>query len=408
MNIRQPLADEPPHALYSPSGSTRWLHCTASIPLVKEIVRPEHGDFESSYAAEGTAAHELLEHCLKHNASPSDLIGREFYGFHVDVEMAEAIDACLSVVDELLQAWSLDRSAVRTESRVYMPSLHERDCFGTVDITVLDPTNKRFAILDLKYGKGVLVSSETSQLKIYGIGVLDTHGWDNYDEAFLGIMQPRLTTGDMGPESWDEPTHMVWELEQYAVEYASVIRKIEAGDVSFNPSREACRWCKAAAISGCDAYDKFTFDSLASDFEDLDENVFDVSPPLSLTEKLDRVQLIRDWCNAVEARAMALMMDRQPVEGYKIVEGMSFRKWHDPKEAEEILAKVIPEDKLHTKKLVSPTQMEKIVGRSQAREYQHLILKPRGKLTIAPEDDKRRPVDLDQYEEDTNPQSMFK
>ena len=47
------------HALLSPSGSHRWMHCTPSARLEENL--PES---TSSAAEEGTVAHELAEYAL--------------------------------------------------------------------------------------------------------------------------------------------------------------------------------------------------------------------------------------------------------------------------------------------------------------------------------------------------------
>lgn len=393
------LPDEPAHALYSPSGSPRWLKCTASINLVKKLYRTMHvPDNESIYAAEGTSAHMLLEHCLKeHHPDAKQFIGRRFYTHVVDDEMAESVNSCLAEAQFVCDTWGVPYSSIKTERKVYMPTIHPTDCFGTVDITILDPDNKRFAILDLKYGKGVRVTSDTTQLKMYGIGVLDSeqNGWLAYDRAYLGILQPRLEDGDMG---WDEDelvdpqsdkVTMVWELEQLADEYAKIVEDIENGNGTYSPSEDTCRWCKGAELQECAAYDEMALSVITTEFAD-------VKTTLSLTEKLDKVKQLRDWCNKVESAALAsLVEDQGSVDGYKLVRGRTFRKWEDEEVAAEELAELIPPDQVFTKKIVSPAQAEKKIPKSHRGQIAHLIVQPEGKLSIAPVSDRRPAVVLD-------------
>ena len=83
------------HALLSPSGSHRWLHCTPSA-----VLETEFNNKSSPAAAEGTAAHALCEHKLKrmlHRRSK-----RPVSDYNSD-EMEEHTDAYVEFVSELLE-----------------------------------------------------------------------------------------------------------------------------------------------------------------------------------------------------------------------------------------------------------------------------------------------------------------
>lgn len=55
------------HARLSPSSAERWMTCPGSVKLAEGIE-----DKGSSYAAEGTAAHELAEHILRGEMPPPE------------------------------------------------------------------------------------------------------------------------------------------------------------------------------------------------------------------------------------------------------------------------------------------------------------------------------------------------
>lgn len=416
------IVSEPAHAIFSPSGASRWMSCTASIPLVMELTKAHPAgslDFESVYAAEGTSAHELLEQCVKEGFTDAEkYIGHRFYTHEVDQEMADSVNLCLAEIEMVLDQWGLTPADVTTEQRVYMPSIHPTLCFGTVDITILDPKNRRFAIMDLKYGKGVIVPRSTSQLRFYAIGVLDSYlanasdtssasnpdplqqnpivsGWDLYDEFYPGIMQPRIPNAQDSAIDLDDPVP-VWELEESKEEYALAVQAIMAGDVSYAPKYDTCRWCKASQMGACKAQDGEMLSTLADEFADLP-----VEPnELTLATILAVAPAIREWLLAKEAKALALMIQGEEIEGFKMIRGLAFRNWVDPEQTIRELEPLLKED-LYTKKILSPAQVEKKIGKAAARTMlQHLIEAPIGKLKVAPSDARGREITVFDLNED--------
>lgn len=55
------------HAKLSPSSAHRWMNCTGSIILEKNIA-----DTTSEHADEGTAAHFLASECLEQGKDATD------------------------------------------------------------------------------------------------------------------------------------------------------------------------------------------------------------------------------------------------------------------------------------------------------------------------------------------------
>jgi len=81
------------HAKLSASGAHRWATCAYSVKAESGLP-----DSSSIFAAEGTAAHELAEHCLNTGDDPHSLIGQSFAGIEVDAEMAEHIAGYVAYV----------------------------------------------------------------------------------------------------------------------------------------------------------------------------------------------------------------------------------------------------------------------------------------------------------------------
>src|SRR5436190_23896954 len=88
------------HSELAPSAASRWMVCPGSIRLCR-IVPPAPS---SSYAAEGTLAHELAEYCLAKGKSASDdMSGTIFRGMLLDQEFCDSVQVYLDYVLSLLR-----------------------------------------------------------------------------------------------------------------------------------------------------------------------------------------------------------------------------------------------------------------------------------------------------------------
>ena len=61
------------HAILSASSASRWMKCTASVQMSESYAPKKLPEEESSFASEGTVAHEIAEACLR-----SYIEGKEF------------------------------------------------------------------------------------------------------------------------------------------------------------------------------------------------------------------------------------------------------------------------------------------------------------------------------------------
>ena len=113
---------------------------------------------------------------------------------------------------------------------------------------------------------------------------------------------------------------------------------------------------------------------------------------------LPNLDTLADWIKAVEAYALSQLERGEAVPGYKLVEGRSLRKWADEADAEAALkrSKLKVAD-IFTKKLISPAQAEKKLGKNHKIIAEHVV-KPDGKPAIAPVSDKRPALEIDPTE----------
>lgn len=368
------------HAKLGASNAHRWLNCPGSV-------KAEQGfkDQSSPFALEGTRAHELSELALFKDKEPQHWIGKplvENSDFIVDEEMANYVQ----VYTDYCRAISKGADEVFIEQRVsYNDWVPEG--FGTNDFGALFLKDKRIKIADLKYGKGVQVDAENNpQAMLYGLGTYAEFSWiSDFDWVDIAIIQPRLDH----ISEWSISVKDLLKWAEWVSQRAEIALSEDAERV---PGEKQCRFCKAKGT--CPALMKYTEDIIMAEFDDLD----DMPSPDTLTQEqlrkvLEHKGLIEGWLSSVETVVRERLEAGEDFAGFKIVEGRSLRRWGDEAQAEAKLIDLLG-DKLHTKKIISPAQAEKVLKKDQRAVLDDLVVKPAGKPTLAPESDKRPPINL--------------
>ena len=368
------------HAKLGTSNAHRWLNCPGSV-------KAEQGfkDQSSPFALEGTRAHELSELALFKDKEPQHWIGKplvENSDFIVDEEMANYVQ----VYTDYCRAISKGADEVFIEQRVsYNDWVPEG--FGTNDFGALFLKDKRIKIADLKYGKGVQVDAENNpQAMLYGLGTYAEFSWiSDFDWVDIAIIQPRLDH----ISEWSISVKDLLKWAEWVSQRAEIALSEDAERV---PGEKQCRFCKAKGT--CPALMKYTEDIIMAEFDDLD----DMPSPDTLTQEqlrkvLEHKGLIEGWLSSVETVVRERLEAGEDFAGFKIVEGRSLRRWGDEAQAEAKLIDLLG-DKLHTKKIISPAQAEKVLKKDQRAVLDDLVVKPAGKPTLAPESDKRPPINL--------------
>ena len=366
------MANDEHSKLFSPSASARLLTCPGSAKASEGIP-----DQESLFAAEGHDAHALAEIrlCerlgLQTNEKIEDLT---FY----NREMEDYISDYVSYVLEKVASIKKDcpDAIVLIEQKVAAVR-YDESLFGSTDVAII--ADKVLTIIDLKYGRGVLVNAkENTQEMCYGLCAMETFG-NLYDieDINLCIFQPRLS-------NVSEWSLTVKELYKWADEILKPgIEKIRAGSEEFHPSRH-CVFCKAKPL--CKALRDQNLELAKHEFRPaflMDDS--------EIEEVLDKADDFVNWINSVKEFALEDAMKGKKYDHYKLVEGRSNRKYVD----ETKVINVVKEAGYnpYEEKLLSVTGMQSRLGKARFEELLgNRVVKPRGKLTLVPREDKRPEV----------------
>lgn len=352
------------HARLSASGAHRWMKCPGSLKL--EETMP---DKSSSYAEEGTKAHELFEKILLQKESKEEV----FYDQEMINEIMKTVEKTMTMTGEMFVEQKVNFSDWVPEG------------FGTADLVKINSKLKTCTVADLKYGKGVQVNAEDNeQLMLYALGVLQEFDFlYEIDMFFLYILQPRL-------DHFDKVILSKSRLLEFGEEVKKAAKLALSDNAPFSPGEKQCRFCKAKAI--CPALAEKNLEVAQTEFNNLDESLPSVE---SLTEQqigkvLSHKKRFENWLKAIEEHVQEELKTKGKFTGFKLVEGRSVRAW--AMDEEEIVKKLqnqkLKKNEIYEQKLITPTKAEKLLGKDNSI-LNKIIVKPPGKPTVAPESDKR-------------------
>jgi hypothetical protein len=248
---------------------------------------------------------------------------------------------------------------------------------GTADATIIaEPV---LHIIDLKYGKGVPVSAtENKQLMTYALGAYLEHRL-LYDIHVIrmSIYQPRIdnySTYEIGVSALLNWANDV--LQPAAALAFAGEGEYKAGD--------HCRFCRARPV--CRAAAEYNLELAKKDFKQAalltDEEI---------TFILDRADTFTSWLKSVQDHALDEALKGHKWPGYKLVEGRSVRVYSDDEKVAKALKNAgWTEDLIYNRKVKGIGDLEKSLGKAEFKAILgSLVIKPKGKPTLASEDDKR-------------------
>jgi hypothetical protein len=361
------------HSIYSASGAHRWMNCPPSAQLEQQFPNET-----STYAEEGTAAHDLAEHKLKKALKMRSK--KPTSPYHSD-EMDEMTDLyveyCLQLIEKSKETCSDLQILIeqKLDFSDYVP-----EGYGTGDLVVVG--NGTLHVVDLKYGRGVVVSAEKNpQMMLYALGALSLFDMlYDIEKVSMAIVQPRVdnfSTYEISVEEllkWAEE-----ELKPKALLASTGGGEFCAGD--------HCRFCRAK--NQCRARAVKNLELLKYEFQDpallTDEEIAEI---IGLADELAK------WAGDIYTYATALAINEgREWDGFKLVEGRTRRKYTDEAAVAEV-AKGAGYTDIFKQSLITITEMEKLMGKKKFNDILgKLVEKPKGKLTLVPETDNRQAVD---------------
>ncbi len=368
------------HAILSASSADRWIHCPPSA-----LINDELPDTTSIYAAEGTLAHKIGELGLrlstkeitkrKYNSELKKLRTDElFYEGMID-EVQDYVDLVIELYEkykeqdpatELFIEQRLDYSRFAPEG------------FGTGDAVIL--TEDTVHVIDLKFGRWVHVNPyENAQLKLYALGAHEELGFlHDLEKAKVTVAQVRLENTATFETTIEDL--LIWA--ETVVQPAAVLAIEGKGD--FLPG-DWCTFCKFK--NQCKARNEH-FLKIYEEHKDRELSTEELA---ALLPSLDE---IKRWATDLQEAALEDILSGREIPGWKAVEGRSIRKITDEEGLAEVLLKDYSEEEIfRPRSLQTITNLEKLAGKKYFADISGpFITKPPGKPTLAPEYDKRPPI----------------
>lgn len=386
------------HAKLSPSASSRWLACPGSIGLTANI-KSKSG----SAAMLGTTIHQAGEnilngeHCepgISITFDPEYNLPMQWLnksGYEEAKSYANYVQAiCKKDKDkdyELLVEMKVDISQIYPEGY----DIGDETMTGSADAVVIE--NDNLHIIDLKTGAGLVSAEENSQLKIYAYGAYEELSvFHDINNIILHIVQNNERTGGDRTNSWETTPNEIIDWINNVVKPAA--EEALSDNARCIPGESQCRWCEASSF--CEAANKHAEELLDDLFDDIDEDDVkdsaNILPIEKVTKFLESFKFISNLSNSYQNRIFDELMKGEEVDGYKLVKSQTRKKWSDEIAAYEKLTNWCKIDEVAPRKLVTPNQAEKVLGKMSTQKlnkFNELWIKPEGELMAVPVSDKR-------------------
>lgn len=381
-------SNESKHADFSPSKASRLVRCPGSLAFCEDIP-----DVESADAKLGTRAHKAAEELLKGRPYDKDFVLE--YGVSIAVPVLTYYEAVMSRVGSLLVESKLPLTGITGEGGAE----------GTSDAVIIG--DSYIEVHDYKNGRGVQVfAADNEQCEMYALGALDKYGrvFGPFDEVRMFIHQPNL-------DHLDYAVMTVEALEAKREEFfakariAFALRDLPPGDrrdaeirQRLNPGEKQCKFCPGKAT--CPAFEKYVREAIGLKFDEMNKDSIrlvlaniDEQHSARIADLYKHLNMVAMWVKAVDQEARTLA-EVGSLPGYKIVQTRAgIRAWENEELVVEFLKNTVRlrDDDIYTQKLLSPTQLEKMMKDNpiQWRRVSAMVKRGEPSKAIVPASDPR-------------------
>lgn len=361
----------PAHSKLGASSTHRWFHCPGSVKLIEAM--GEGAKKSSTFADDGTLAHDIAARCLKSGEDAAVYIGEADFATEAvfKEEDADAVQVYLDYIRK--DVADMGEVQVLVEERFHLPDVHP-DFYGTTDCTLIG--RNQATVNDYKHGAGIVVQAEkNTQLMQYAVGALyGTEAWN--DDTFpveINICQPRVFGAEPVRSWWTT----VGDLKEWLRDdWLTAARRTEASDPFLQPGP----WCNSTFCPK-----RLTCPAIA----ELRARVLTYTPEI--------IKAMEDWELGLAAtetnivKGLAKVFDEEiftrlragkQVSGWKLVAKKSDRVFKDDAPLDETFGEAAYEKKRKT-----PPAIEKLEGgKDFVKKYAY---KPDNGVTVAPDTDAR-------------------
>ena len=354
-------------------GSTakRVINCPASVNLVNKV--PPKGS--SDYANEGTMLHAAIADYWEKGFKPETYIGFEHSGVTLDEDLytRKFLPAILAI-DELDPTSRMEYAVETLVSFGGEPELE--GVFGSTDF--LGRIGNCAYVIDFKFGDGVYVEAEENpQLLFYAAAAMRTPKVEwvfrGVTHIMMVIVQPRF-----GVATWETTPKRVQLFERDLID---AVKKAKRPDAEFCRG-DWCKWCAAKPV--CPLMTGAADRAMKAQIDALDK--------AQIAKYLEDAEYLDGWVKSLQELAETIIKSGGNVEGWKLVEKRATKKWVDETTAEEYLSRHLDEPEYTTRKIITPTQAEKLLKQQGVELSDEVVDKSSSGLTLAKESDKRPSV----------------
>ena len=367
------------HSNLGASGMHRWGPCPGSVHATKDYPRTSN-----VYAAEGTCAHDVADKCLSTDQDAEEWLNTamtvEGFDFTVGREMVNGVQMYLDLVRS--DAKKMKAKKIHSEMRVDLSKVHP-GCFGTNDAALI--SGKKLKVYDLKYGRGVVEAEDNAQLLYYAVGVLlKLDPKREVEEIEMIIVQPRVS----------DPIKRWTVSRAYMKKWIKVLKAAAEATVPEDapriPGEKQCQWCDHKP--NCPEAKALAFEKVGIEFDDDGDMVLPDVEEMgdnSKAEAMHHFPFLKSWMASIETDRLRTLEAGGKVEGFKLVDKRATRKWKDgvTSTLQGLEELGLEQDEMFESKLLSPTQMEKLLAKEDRKAMSDLTESKSSGTKMVPESD---------------------